>query len=272
VEALIALVLSTILVGLVGSLFLAQNRFYANLTARGQVQETARTVLESVTSELRSVPASGVLVAAPREIRVRAPLAIGLVCASGGGEAHLYLPLDGAALTSEDVSGVASRRGDGGWQFHPVGWEDVLGSTGGSSVQECADVGSEIGGPSSDFLRLEGLGAIPPERLMPGMPLMVFGEMEFKLEVSNLHSLYMLHQSRPGGPAFLLAGSLGEDTGFHYRLRGEAGWRTEVTGADRDRIDALRFHVSARSHPGAGRQGGDLRYDLTADLPLVNSR
>ena len=79
-EALIALTISSVLVLLVGTVFLVQNDFYSHITLRSQVHENARAMNEIVANEIRSVAAGGVMVADSSRLVVRASMVTAAVC------------------------------------------------------------------------------------------------------------------------------------------------------------------------------------------------
>ena len=62
-EALVAMVLSTIVVSLVTSTFLAQNRFYSDAINRSTIQESERGATTRAASDLEAAFRGGVVVA-----------------------------------------------------------------------------------------------------------------------------------------------------------------------------------------------------------------
>ena len=63
IEALIAMLLATLIVALVGSIFLAQNNFYADVVRRSEAQDDVRSVVELVSADVQSASPDGIGVA-----------------------------------------------------------------------------------------------------------------------------------------------------------------------------------------------------------------
>ncbi|MDP2955511.1 MAG: prepilin-type N-terminal cleavage/methylation domain-containing protein [Longimicrobiales bacterium] len=110
VEAIVALTLSSVLVVLVSSVFLVQNRYFALQMERTAAQDNARMVTDMVASEIRSVTRGGVALAENKRLVVRSPMVMGVVCASSAGPTTT-VHLDGgdAGVTAADVAGLAQR-------------------------------------------------------------------------------------------------------------------------------------------------------------------
>ena len=83
-EAILALTLSSVIVGLVSSVFLAQNDFYRLVVQRTRVQDNLRVVTDLIASEIRGASNGGVITAESRRFVVRLPLTVGGVCHGQG--------------------------------------------------------------------------------------------------------------------------------------------------------------------------------------------
>jgi prepilin-type N-terminal cleavage/methylation domain-containing protein len=84
VEVMVALVLGTLVVGVILQFVTGQTRIASRQTAREEVQQNARGALEVVASDLRGAIASGLILGSEREIRFMLPRRWGVVCSGNG--------------------------------------------------------------------------------------------------------------------------------------------------------------------------------------------
>ncbi len=106
VELLVALVISGILATVIFQVIQGQGRFVQYQNARGSVQQSTRGGLELLTSELRAVPAAGIIAARKHSIGVRVPLTWGIVCrdaSSTSGSLHVAVPVQPVAYAGADA-------------------------------------------------------------------------------------------------------------------------------------------------------------------------
>lgn len=109
-EALIALSISSVLIILVGSVFLTQNNFYSHVLLRSQVQENARAVTELVASDVRSLAPGGIILADSTRLVVRAPMATALICGrQGGSDVMVHVSGGLASIDTNEVGGYGYR-------------------------------------------------------------------------------------------------------------------------------------------------------------------
>jgi prepilin-type N-terminal cleavage/methylation domain-containing protein len=85
VEVLVALVLGTLLVGIVLQFVVGQSRFAATQAGREEVQQNLRGALEIVGSELRGTVASGITLADDQAIEFLSARRWGIVCGTAAG-------------------------------------------------------------------------------------------------------------------------------------------------------------------------------------------
>ena len=86
VELLVGLVLASLFATILFQLVRGQSRFVAIQSAREEVQQNVRGALDIIASELRAVPAGGLMQGSASTIRFLVPRAIGVHC--GGGTAN----------------------------------------------------------------------------------------------------------------------------------------------------------------------------------------
>lgn len=264
VEALIALALSGVILALVSTVFLAQNRFHADVNRRSAVQESVRSIGELVGSDVRGLALGAVVVAQPDRLVVRAPLAVGVACgaAGGGGQQHAYFPLDGVAPDPAGVQGWARRATDGSWTFVDVPGEVLLGASGDlSTMNSCQGYGADVGQPAENFTVL-ATGTVPT-----GSLLMLYSLVELTFDPSGLQPGRMaIYRGTPGSTLTEFATGVSEETRFAYRVNG--AFDTTVTdSADLKQIDLIRLVVDAVPDSPGGSGSG---FGWTIDIPLRN--
>lgn len=119
IELLVALVVSGFLAAAIFQLIGGQVKITERQAARESVQQTTRSVLELISSELRPATGQGVLIGHQHAIVFRAPRAWGVVCGLDGG-VHLAFPaIDDFALLA-GRHWAAIRRGQGWVDFVEV--------------------------------------------------------------------------------------------------------------------------------------------------------
>lgn len=275
VEALVAMTLSAVLITLVTSVFLAQNRLYQDVVTRSRVQESARSVAEMVASELRPATRGSVGLAESRRLTVRSPQVVGTICDKSGSSVHVFLPLEGEGVDTTEVSGYGILESDGSWSFYPDAWGDFYAASGSStSVGGCVAAGMDtVDVSAGDFFRFDGPGTDPTPSPGPRDLLMIYREIQYEIQASGLDDGALgLFRGLTGGTAVEFATGLTADARFEYLLDGETGYRSSVTGADLEDIVRVRL-VSTATQTVATPGGGEpYRYGFTVDIPFRNAR
>ncbi|MHB1194147.1 MAG: PilW family protein [Longimicrobiales bacterium] len=274
VEAIVALTLTSVLVVLVATTFLVQNRYYAIQLARTTAQDNARMVTEMVASELRSLPDSAVVVAANRQLVVRSPMVMAVVCAQVPSPARITVQMDGgeAALTTAEVTGFGVRESTGRWSYHDItGWSRIA-SPSTAAAATCYANGADTVGIRGDFQILTRInsyyGSWPPN----GTVMMLYRTVEYRIQASTMDpSTLGLFRGLYGGTLVELATGLDSSSGFLYRTGG-ASYATSVSGAaSLGQIDAVRIVAQARTRPQAGG-AEDVTYGWAVNVHLRNGR
>ena len=266
---MVALVLSTLIVALVTSVFLVQNEFYSDAVKRSALQESVRSATLLVSSQLRGVASGGIVEAEPDSVTFRIPLVVGGVCRVDGSETYLLLPLDGEEIDGSEIAGYAVRDDSGDWSYTAATWASIYQSSGDLPAQRCASAGADTTGAGADFYRLDGLDATPA--LGPGDLVMLYREMTLKLGTSLLDgSSTALFAGQSGGTLTEFTSGLTAGSAFEYRFGGQTNWRNRVPGGNKNRIAAIRF--SALGALEASRLGRDsLTFNLSVTVPLRNA-
>lgn len=275
-EALIALTLSSVLVILVGTTFLVQNRYYARQLALTTAQDNARMVTETVASELRSLPDSAVVVAGNLQLVVRSPIVMAVVCAQLTTPTRIAVQMDGgeAELNTDELSGFGVRATSGRWSYYDIsGWNAIRSSGGsGTPAADCAASGADTVGISGDFVRLKNINTYHGSWPANGTIMMLYRKVEYRIQTSTMDASTLgLFRGIYGGTLVELATGLNSTAGFQYRTGG-ASYATSVSGAAAlGTIDAIRILAQARVRPQAGL-GGDITYGWGVNLHLRNGR
>ncbi|MFC1791777.1 PilW family protein [Gemmatimonadota bacterium] len=267
-EALVAMVLSTVVVALVASVFLIQNGFYSDAVRMCALQENVRGAVSLVSTQLRGVTAGGIVAAEADSVTFRVPLVVGGVCGVNGSETYLLLPTDGEGIDAADVSGYAVRDDTGAWTYTGATWGSIFHSSGSVPAQVCALTGADTTGAKADFYRLDGLVASPS--LQPGAFVMLYREMSLRLGTSDLDpGTTALFAGQAGTTLTEFASGLTPGSSFEYRLPPPDHWQSKPLGLERDRIFSIRF--SALGAAESSYMGRDsLTFDLTVTVLLRN--
>ncbi len=273
VEAIVAMTLTSVLVMLVATTFLVQNRYYATQLARTATQDNARMMTEMVASELRSLTDSAVVVATNRQLVVRSPIVMAVMCAqptSSKGTVQVRGGL--AALPTSEVKGFGVRASNGRWSYYDIeGWKAISGS-GGSPPADCAVNGADTVGVRADFMRLEKIDTYHGSWPALGTVMMFYRTVEYRIQTSTMDPTTLgLFRGMYGGTLVELATGLDSSSGFLYRTGGSS-YATSVTGAaNLGAIDAIRIVAQTRTRPRAGG-AEDATYGWGVNVHLRNGR
>jgi type II secretory pathway pseudopilin PulG len=274
VEAIVALTLTSVLVVLVGTTFLVQNRYYATQLARTMAQDNARMVTEMVASELRSLTDSAVIVAANRRLVVRSPMVMAVVCGRDLTPSRITVQMDGggAGLMTSEVRGFGVLASGGRWSYHDIPAWGSIASSGGSPPADCAANGADTLGISGDFMRLKSINLFAGSWPANGTVMMFYRTVEYRILTSTMDpSTLGLYRGMYGGTLVEMVTGLDSSAGFLYRTGG-ASYATSVTGAaNLGRIDAIRIVAQARTRPEAGG-AEDVEYGWGVNVHLRNGR
>ncbi len=274
VEAIVAMTLTSVLVVLVATTFLVQNRYYATQLARTTAQDNARMLTEMVASELRSLTDSAVVLAANQRLVVRAPMVMAVVCAQLSAPPRITVQMDGgaAALTESEVSGFGVRGTNGVWSYYDIGNWNAIRQPGGNPAADCYANGADTVGISGDFQRLKSINAYHGSWPSTGTIMMIYRAVEYRIQTSTMDpSTLGLYRGMFGGTLVEMVTGLDSSAGFLYRTGG-ASYATSVTGAaNLGQIDAVRVVAQARTRPQAGG-AEDVTYGWAVNVHLRNGR
>jgi prepilin-type N-terminal cleavage/methylation domain-containing protein len=120
VELIVAMTLASVVAGALLALMVRQMDFYQQDAVLREARGGARSALNVMLTDLRMVEATGGVVAAQsRDITVRVPYRLGIVCASSAGSTDVSLfPADSLTAATAAWSGWATRDGSGGsWAY-----------------------------------------------------------------------------------------------------------------------------------------------------------
>lgn len=272
IEALIAMLLATLIVALVGSIFLAQNNFYADVVRRSEAQDDVRSVVELVSADVRSASADGIGVADSLAFAFRTPLSMGMICGLSGSDARAYLPSGAAGMDSVHVTGYGIREFDGSWTYYAADWSTLYSGSGDVPAGTCENVGMDtVGVPGSHFIELADVGASAYSSPGTGSGIMLFRFLRLEVDDSELAPGSLgLYRGTAGDTLVEFASGLGERTHFEYRLQGSNSYTAQVTGSDLDRINSVRIVAHAVSaDPDPAKR---YEFEIVQDVPLRNAR
>lgn len=270
VEAIIALVISSVIVVLVSQVFLIQNQYYAVQLSRSQAHDNVRMVTEIVGGELRSLMADGVQVAENKQLVIRSPMLLGVVCATVGGSTQ-YVHMEGGEenVDTLEVAGFAERDPVGGWNYYTTTW-DYISLPGGTPAASCASNGADTTGTSAEFFRLRRLQTFLGGQPDLGTLIMLFREIEYKFDTSTMDSTAVgLYRGNYGETLTEYATGMDTTAQFQYRTGGSS-YANSVSGAGLATIDAIRIVAEARKSVAAGGVE-DVTYGWSVNIPLRNA-
>ncbi|MDX1647119.1 MAG: hypothetical protein R3304_08235 [Longimicrobiales bacterium] len=271
-ETLIALTLSSLVVLLAAHTFLVQNRFHATQRLRTMAQDNVRGATELVAREVRTALADGILVAGPRTLTVRSPVAVTLVC-SRQGVPNLDVYNDGgeAALDTEEIAGAARRDpGTGAWEAVNAPWTALDGSTA-DPAGNCAENGADTTGVAGSFHRLALSGSFFSTNPRSGDLVMLFRETTFEIRDSELEPGSLgLFRAAYGDPPVEFATGIDTSMRFRYRVAG-GGYSDTVSAGALASIDAVRLTAAARKPPPTGG-AADVTFGWTVTIPMRTVR
>lgn len=274
IETIIALTLSSVLVILVGSVFLVQSEFYATQLARTAAHDNARMITEMMASELRSITDSAVILADSTRMAVRSPIVSAIVCAHGSGNrVSIHLPGGISGFDTDEVSGVATvDTASGRWLYHDRSWSQIY-QSGGSPAVACVAAGADTtGGAVGHFVDFRGgtlsggFGYKPPI----GATLMLYRNVEYRIQASTMDPTALaLYRGIYGSTLTEFVTGLDTSAKFQYRTGGSS-YASRVTGASLGAINAVRIVARARKRPESGG-AADVTYGWAVNVHLRNS-
>lgn len=272
VETLIALVLSSFIIVLVSHAFLVQNRFYSTQTIRTAAQDNVRAGTELMAREIRNAVEGGVVVAGPRTLTIRSPVAMAGVCSTQGAP-HVDVFHEGgeAGLDTDEIAGIALREANtGDWTMVNEIWANLNGSTS-SAAGNCADNGADTLGVAGFFHRLAVSNSMFSPSPENGDVLMLFRESTFKVQPSALDpSTLGIFRAPYGGSLVEFATGVDTTARFQYRTVGGSYVDTVFT-VDLPSVDAVRIFADAR-RPAPTGGVDDITFGWSVTVPLRSVR
>jgi hypothetical protein len=265
------MILSSVVVILVTSVFLVQNQFYADTVARASLHENVRGATSFITGQLKTVASGGVVVAEADSVVFRFPLVVGGVCDTVSTQTYLMFPMDGEGVDGTQVDGYGTRDpSDGEWTFTDATWGSIFNSSGSGPAGYCGAEGADTVGATADFFRLDGLSASPA--LGHGDVVMLYQERVFKLAVSTLDpSSFGVYYGPNGGTLMELATGLSETSAFQYLRAGRSSYDDRVTGVSGlAAIEVIRLSAVGIAPP-ANPARDSLNFELAITVPLKNA-
>lgn len=178
VEMLISMVLLSSLGGVMAGFILANNRFVRTQDAWREARGTSRRELDRLNADLRAVEATGgVVAAAPTDLTVRVPYALGVIChATGGVTVVSLLPPDSVLYANAGFSGYAWRSTLGTYTYQEGG------TTVGTSTPSACVPDSVSTLPGGKVITLTP-GA--PFGTPAGSPVMLFQRIRYRFTASS---------------------------------------------------------------------------------------
>lgn len=266
-----ALTISTVLVGLVTSVFIAQSDLYDDVIRRSNAHGNVRSVMELVAGDVRGASEGAFVVATSDRMVLRVPVTVGIVCEIQGSAVSTYLPRSGTGLDTASVTGYAFRGPSGAWSYVADTWSGLYDGSGTAVKDDCGGAGMDTTGiPASHFVDLAGPGS--HAYATTGGALLLHRDLELELAPSGLEpSETGVFRGTAGTTLVEVASGLGAASAFEYRLRGEDSFASSVSGTDLAGIHAVRVTVEAVAERG-GAGLDPYEYTLSRVLSVRNER
>jgi prepilin-type N-terminal cleavage/methylation domain-containing protein len=270
VETLIAMVLSSFILMLVGHAFLVQNEFYATQTLRIGAQDNTRAATELIAREVRNTGTDGLVVAGPYTLTLRSPMVIGVVCDRLDANTSDVMTEGGPdALETGAVAGVALRN-DSTWEYRNSSWASLDGSDTQSPIN-CASNGADTVGARDDFHRLTGLNGLWPSGLAARDVFMLFRETTFTIRTSQLDTTRLgLFRADYGASPVEFATGIDDESIFGYRTSAGTFLDTIAASGLAD-VDAVRITVGGNQGAATGG-AGEVRFGWSVVVPFLTVR
>ena len=260
-----ALTLSSVIVGLVSSVFLTQNNFYRFVVQRTRVQDNLRVVTDLIASEVRGVAGGGVTTAESRRFVVRLPIAMGGVCHDQSTHGRVYMP-GLSQIYGNEVAGYARQDGAGDWTYTADTWSNLLTSSGSGDANECLTRnGADTVGAIADFAQLNISGTTTL-----GEVIMIYRDVEFKIDQSALEPRTLAVFRKVSGDSLReFVTGITPATKFQYRLPSTGIYENSIMGALTESIENIRVIASAIATDSIGGIQS-YSYEWTLGIPLRN--
>lgn len=270
-ETLIALVLSSFVIVLASHAFLVQNRFYSTQTLRTSAQDNVRAATELMAREIRTAMEGGIVVAGPRTLTVRSPMAVTVVCGrSAGGDRAIFGEGGVSGLDTDEVAGAA--RWDPGtqsWDAANVTWSGIAAS-GSDAPNECFGNGADTVGVRDSFywVNVDPAGFGRPSE---GEQVLFFRETTFKIQPSVLDPGTLgIFRAAYGDSLVEFATGVDTTAAFQYRTVG-GSYVDTVAAASLPSVDAVRLVADARKRAPTGGVD-DITFGWSVNVPLRTVR
>lgn len=269
---MVSLTISSLLVVLIGTVFLVQSQVYGRQLQRSQAHDNVRMLTEAVGAELRSTVPGGVTTARADSLTVRTPMAIAAVCGRTGTYAYVQSEGGAGAVDASELVGFAVvDPPTEDWSFYTVGWSTISAGTT-DAATACFANGADTVGAYGEFLRLEALenyhDSIPPV----GSLVMLYRETTFRFRTSVMDpTTRALFRRVSGATAQEYVTGLDASAAFSYRRNGRSGYQNQVGEGLQSTIDAVRIVAQSRQ-PSASGALDDFTFGWTVSIPLRNVR
>jgi prepilin-type N-terminal cleavage/methylation domain-containing protein len=269
IEAIIALLLSSVVIILVSGTFLAQSQYYSAQTLNVGVHDNARVATDRLASELRSTMEDGFVVAGPRTMTIRTPIRLAAVCETGTSRWTVYFEDGESGIDVNEVAGVALRdQATGTWEYQNATWSALDGGSNDAALDCAASGPADTTGATGHFNRLQ-LASRFASTPVRGDILMLFRETTFKIQPSVLDTRTLgLYRQEYGGSLVEFATGMDSTAQFQYRTGGTT-YADTIIGSGVANIDAVRIVADARLPSRSGLQE-DATFGWSVNVALRN--
>jgi len=306
IELLVAFVLFAIVMGSTVSFLMSQRALYDVQADRMALQRNVRAAVDLVASELRSIPAGGVITGSTDSVVVRYPIRWGLVCGHlnkaapskdpddppppPAPDAEIYMPtMTDPLYSAENQTGLGFRGADSVWVFidddgSPQPWEDsiylesqVFCSAGpGAKVRtdkfdkegNLTEAGDTLN-TVAQYRRFFGYYSYVGSEAYDGAQVIAYSEVTYRFGASAFEpGTRALFRITSAGEQEL-AGLFDTDSGFEYLVADGTAYSAPNV-VQLANLVQVRIKAFATKDNQSGGTSRTLDYDATVDVPLRN--
>lgn len=266
IELLVAVVIAGILGTALTRLLVNDSRFVARQEAMLSARRTARTGMAWAGIELRMVGRGGLRAAARDSVTVRVPYAFGIVCGRlSGNEVLSMMPSDSLSTSTAVPTGIAWRRGDGGWTTD----NSITVLTSGDPSVCAADSIRIV--PDGRTIAVSGVPAGAPNEPPPGSIAYLFQDVTYWFAASVDIPGRMALWRRAGSQASEeLVAPLDTASSFGFLRDAASMVATTLPPSDLTTVQGLELRIIGESEETLRDAGEPVEFPLVAQIRFMN--
>lgn len=268
VELQIALVVTALILTAMTGLFIGQTRLASGQKSERNARAVSRGGANALLVELRMVEATGgVEAASAKEVTLRVPYAVGVICATSLSEAIVsILPVDSVLFTLPGYSGYAWRDDNGAYTYRTGAQAQPDASVGSAAC----DAASITVLPSGRAVRLTP-GVDPALGAGPGTPVLLYRRTRYAFapDPSMQGDTALVRTTLDAGDPVVLAGPYSGSSRFRFFVGSDPVAR-DAAPADLGTVRGLQLDLEGVGGRAAGPSGTEAEAPLATAIYFNN--